>query len=146
MNFEDFELGDRREFGSCHLSRDDIVEFATKYDPQSFHVDEKKARNSIFGGLIASGWQTCAVTMRMFVDAMGEGQESCGSPGVDEIRFIRPVRPGDTLHVQTEVVGKRRSKSRPNLGFVIHAMRVFNQNDELVMTLRAASMFRLNSV
>ncbi|HKJ59639.1 MAG TPA: MaoC/PaaZ C-terminal domain-containing protein, partial [Halobacteriales archaeon] len=103
--FEDVEVGDAAEFGGYQVTAEEVVAFAERYDPQPFHTDEAAAQGSVFGGLVASGWHTAAMCMRMRVDAEGKEVPLLGSRGVDELRWRRPVRPGDTLRVRTEVVG-----------------------------------------
>ena len=115
---EDFIVGDSGWFGSYEVTRDEVIEFATKYDPQPFHLSEEAGKAMHFGGLCASGWHTCAMVMRMTVDHMVEGNGSLGSPGIDELRWIKPVFPGDTLRIKSTVLDVRPSKSRPNMGIV----------------------------
>ncbi|WP_374763563.1 MaoC family dehydratase [Yunchengibacter salinarum] len=139
--FEDINEGDSDSFGSCHVTRDEIIDFASKYDPQPFHLDEEIAKKSVFGGLCASGWHTCAMVMRLLVDRlMEQGLASMGSPGVDQIRWKKPVFAGDTLSVTTTITEKRDSESRPNLGLLKSAYEVRNQNGEVVMTMIANVM------
>lgn len=139
--FEDLELGKSDRFGAYEVTRDEVVDFAKKYDPQPFHIDEEMAKQSVFGGLCASGWHTCAMTMRILVDHMtDQGLASMGSPGVDGIKWKKPVFPGDTLSVSGEVLEKRESESRPNLGLIKSNYRVFNQKDELVMEVVTNAM------
>ena len=101
--FEEIEVGDEQSFGSRDVTREEILEFAERYDPQSFHTDEAAAGESMFGGLIASGWHTASMTMRLLVEYVFEGSAATGAVGVDELRWPNPVRPGDTLSVHTEV-------------------------------------------
>jgi acyl dehydratase len=117
------------------LSEDDIVEFARRYDPQYFHIDPERAVHGPFGGLIASGWQTGAVIMRLFVDHYLAHAASLGSPGMDEIRWLRPVRPGDSLRIRVTVLESRISRSKPDRGIVKASIEAFNQRDELVATM-----------
>lgn len=139
--FEDIELGNPERFGAYEVTRDEVVDFARKYDPQPFHVDEEMAKQSVFGGLCASGWHTCAMTMRILVDhMMDQGFAGMGSPGVDGIKWKKPVFPGDTLSVSGEVLEKRESESRPNLGLIKSRYQVFNQKDELVMEVVTNAM------
>lgn len=139
--FEDLELGKSDRFGAYEVTCDEVVDFAKKYDPQPFHIDEEMAKQSVFGGLCASGWHTCAMTMRILVDHMtDQGLASMGSPGVDGIKWKKPVFPGDTLSVSGEVLEKRESESRPNLGLIKSNYRVFNQKDELVMEVVTNAM------
>jgi acyl dehydratase len=139
--WEDFKAGDRFAMGERTVDRDEIIEFASRYDPQPFHIDETAAKESMYGGLIASGWHTVGMAMRMMVDAYLRDSASLGSPGVDNVRWLKPVRPGDTLRAQRTVLETRASQSRPNVGLVKHLWEVFNQHDELVMTIEGYGMF-----
>ena len=139
--WEDFRVGDSFSMGERMVNKDEIIAFATAYDPQPFHIDEEAAQKSIFGGLIASGWHTCALVMRMMVDSYLRDSASLGSPGVDNVRWLKPVRPGDTLRAQRHVVETRASQSKPNIGIVKSRWEVFNQKDELVMTMEGYGMF-----
>lgn len=123
------------------FDRDEMPAFAMKYDPQPFHVDEEAARRSIYGGLIASGWLTVSVCFRLAVDGLIHRVASMGSPGVDQIRWIKPVREGDTIAVTVEVVDTRPSQSRPDRGIVQVSYEVRNQRDEVVMTMLGMGMF-----
>ena len=139
--FEDFRVGETHEMGRRLVDRDEVVAFATAFDPQSFHVDEEAARASFFGGLIASGWHTCAMVMRMMCDDYLLDAASMGSPGVDNVRWLKPVRPGDTIRAVRTVLEARVSKSKPGLGIVKSRWEVYNQNDDLVMTMEGLGMF-----
>jgi acyl dehydratase len=141
LHFEDFTVGSVREFGGMTVSREEIVAFARQFDPQPFHVDEEGARRSQFGGLIASGWHTCAMVMRMYYDAVLSHAASQGSPGIEKLRWLRPVRPGDTLRVRVRVLEARPSESKPLLGLVRNAWQVLNQEDETVLEMEAWGMF-----
>jgi len=143
--WEDFYQGQVRESGGYSLSEQEIIEFARKYDPQPFHTDKDKAQQSYFGGLIASGWQTASLCMRMICDVYLLEAASLGSPGVDEVRWVKPVRPGDTLHLKTTVLETRASTSRPDMGTVRSRSEVYNQNGELVMHMSGVGMFRRRS-
>ena len=132
---EDFKDGDVFEAGSVQVTAAEIVEFATRYDPQPFHVDVDAARRSIYGGLIASGWQTVAVTMRLLVDNIFGDTATMGSPGVDELRWLLPVRPSDTLSPRAIVLETRPSRSKPDRGVLRFRVEVSNQAGELVMTM-----------
>jgi acyl dehydratase len=143
--FEDFPEGSVREFGGVTVSKEDIVAFARQYDPQPFHVDEEAALGSAFGGLVASGWHTCALTMRMTCDAFLLHAASAGSPGMENVRWLKPVRPGDTLRVRLRTVRARALKSRPNLGVVRQAFEVTNQSGETVLTMEGSMMMYLRS-
>jgi acyl dehydratase len=135
--FEDVPIGRVLEYGSYTVTEEEIIEFAQQFDPQPFHIDPEAAKQSPYGGLIASGWHTCALWMKMSVPVMiGENNRAAvGSPGVLELRWIKPVRPGDTLHVRSTVIEKVDLKSRPDRGIIRSRNEVFNQKDELVMSL-----------
>ena len=134
--FEDLEVGTKSSFGHYEVTREEVLEFASKYDPQPFHLDDEAAAQTFFGRLSASGWHTCAMTMRMIVDQFRrEKTASIGSPGIDELRWLKPVYPGDTLRMETELIEKRQSKSKPNMGFTKSRQTVFNQHDEPVLTM-----------
>lgn len=140
--FEDFQVGTVREAGHYTLSKEEILDFARQFDPQPFHADEEAARRSQFGGLIASGWHTMALCHKILVtELLGPDSGSLGSPGVDEIRWLKPVRPGDTLSVRTEVVEVTPSRSKPG-GLVKLRYQVRNQNGETVMTVIGSGFFR----
>lgn len=133
--FEDLEVGEVHRFGSKLVTREEVIEFAGKYDPQPFHLDDAAAAQTHFGRLSASGWHTAAMVMRMAVDHMAERRQAgLGSPGIDELKWIKPVYPGDTLSVENELLAKRRSKNRPEMGIVKGSTRVYNQHGELVMS------------
>jgi acyl dehydratase len=139
--FEDFNVGDVTEVGPVSVSEEDIVDFAERFDPQPFHIDAEAAKASPFGGLIASGWHTTALFMGMFVRAILLDSASLGSPGVEEIRWTAPVRPGDTLTGRTTITDVQPSASNPNRGTVFTTNDVFNQDGERVMTLKARGFF-----
>lgn len=140
--WEDFTPGLVLESAGYLVTEAEILEFARKYDPQPFHADAKAAAASPFGGLIASGWMTSAICMRLFYDLVLSDAAGVGSPGVDELRWTRPVRPGDTLRVKRTVLEVAPSRSRPEIGSVRSRADVFNQRDELVMHLTSISLFR----
>jgi len=139
--FDSFTVGQVQEFGNYHVTEAEIIEFASKYDPQFFHLDPEAAKDSLFGGLCASGWHTCAMTMAMLVENLEKTGRSLGSPGIDSLSWRRPVFPGDTLRVRMEVIELRPSKSRPEIGFVISQTSVFNQNDTIVMEFVSKGIF-----
>lgn len=139
--FEAFSIGQLEEFGAYEVTKAEIVEFARKYDPQFFHLDPEAAKRSLFGGLCASGWHTCAMTMAMMVENMDKTGRSLGSPGVDELRWKRPVYPGDVLSVRMEVLDLVRPKSRPDIGFVISRTTTLNQNGDTVMEFLSKGIF-----
>jgi len=140
--FEDYLPGASAEFGSVKVEEADIIEFAKRYDPQEFHIDPEAAANGPFGGLIASGWHTGALMMRMLVDNYLSKASSLGSPGIDELRWLRPVRPGDTLHLRATVLETKRSSSKPDRGMVRTLTEVLNQNGEVVMSVKAMTLIR----
>jgi acyl dehydratase len=141
--WEDIEIGARSSFGRYEVTRDEVVAFASKYDPQPFHLSDDAAAETYFGRLSASGWHTCAMLMRMLVEHMRtERQAGLGSPGIDELRWLRPVYPGDTLRAESEVLDKTPSKSRPDMGSYRGRTTVFNQHDEPVMTLTSIGLIR----
>ena len=140
---EDLTIGDRARFGKYEVTRNEIVEFASRYDPQPFHLSDEAAAQTHFGRLAASGWHSCAMTMAMLVEAMeSEPQASLGSPGVDELRWLRPVHPGDTLRVETEIVDVRPSRSKPDLGSFRSTVAVFNQKNEQVLGFTSIVLMR----
>ena len=141
--YEDIAVGTKRSFGHYQVTREEVMEFASKYDPQPFHLDDEAAAQTHFGRLSASGWHTCAMTMAMMVENMrGEKSAGLGSPGVDNIRWKKPVYPGDTLRCESEVIEKRRSASRPEMGIFKSRMTVFNQHDEPVMEMQSNGLIR----
>jgi len=140
--WENFKVGDTSPIGEVVVQKDEIIAFGKAYDPQPFHIDEEAARQSMYQGLIASGWLTCALVMRMMVDAYLRDSASLGSPGVEQVRWLKPVRPGDRIRAQRTVLETRASQSKPDLGIVKTRWEVFNQGDELVMTMEGYSMFR----
>ncbi len=133
--FEDFTEGEELVTAGRTLTEEAIVSFATLYDPQAFHIDAEAARESPFGGLIASGFQTLAIGFRLFLDTGVFAGTSQGSPGIDHIRWLIPVRPGDTLHTVMRIVELRPSASKPDRGTLRALMRVVNQRGEDVMTV-----------
>jgi acyl dehydratase len=140
--FEDYQAGEVIEGGDHLVTREEIVEFASRYDPQSFHLDDAAARDSIYGGLIASGWMTCSVLMRMLVEHVVSPVSSMGSPGIDELRWLRPVRPGDRLRARVTIVETRRSSSRPDRGIIRLHQEALNQHDEVVLSMRGMGMYK----
>ncbi len=140
--FEDYQKGEVFEVGDYLVTREEILDFASRYDPQPFHLDEDAARSSIYGGLIASGWMTCSVMMRILVDGFISPLASMGSPGVDEVRWLKPVRPGDRLRARIEVLDSRRSRSRPDRGVVHFRYEGVRQDGEVVLSMRGMGMLR----
>src|SRR5438874_9656153 len=139
--FEDFVAGETVELGSVVFTQAEIIDFARAYDPQPMHTDPEAARGSIYGGLIASGWQTATSYMRLLVDRIMRDADSIGSPGIDNLRWLKPVRPGDVLRARFTVVEARVSNSRPDWGIVRSRGEVLNQNEELVMQVEAVNFF-----
>lgn len=139
--FEDYTPGLAVDCGTFTLSEEEIISFAKDYDPQPFHVDPVAAAAGPVGGLIASGWHTTSMMMRLLVDHFISGDTGLGAAGIDEIRWPRPVRPGDTLRVVATVLGARRSQSKPDRGIVTSAMEITNQHGETVMTMKATNFF-----
>lgn len=139
--FEDLKVGETREFGEYHVTKDEIIEFAQKYDPQPFHVDEAAAKDSIFGELIASGWHTAAICMRIRHDIPGEELASLAGIGVKELRWRKPVKPDDTLHLRTKVLNKRSSDSDPERGYIDVQVKGINQDDNIVISYVSTAMF-----
>ena len=140
--FEDYEEGSVHEFGSITVEQDEIISFGRRYDPQVFHTDPVKATETVFGGLIASGWLTAALAMRMIVDHYLSHVASLGSPGVDELRWLKPVRPGDRLFLRISIVETRRSQTKPDRGIVSSLVEVRNQYHEIVMSWKGMNMLQ----
>lgn len=139
--FEDFRPGWTFEQGERTLSVEDIVGFAREWDPQRYHTDEAEARRSPYGGLIASGWQTACVAMRLMCDGYLNASACVGSPGIEEIVFHKPVRPGDTLRFRSTATEARPSKTKPNRGTVVFNWEVLNQRDEVVLSMIGTQLF-----
>ena len=142
LYWEDFPAGQRREFGATLVAREAVVAFASQFDPQPFHLDEAAAESSLFGRLAASGWHTCAMAMRMMCDEYLLDAASLGSPGLDKLRWLKPVHPGDTLRMHMEVLEARPMNSKPMVGLVRSQWEVRNQHDEAVLTMEGWGMFR----
>ena len=139
--FEDFVPGQTFDLGSYEMTRDDIVEFARRWDPQPFHVDEAAAGESAFGGLIASGWHTACVVMRLYVDTLLADAASMGSPGLEDLRWLVPVRPGDVLRASAQVLDVAPSSTRPDRGTVFLRWEVHNHQGELVARMAGRGLF-----
>ena len=140
--FEDYAAGETAEYGDYEITEAEIVDFARRYDPQPFHVDAEAARGSIYGGIISSGWMTASVMMRMMTDHFIPPCSSMGSPGIDELRWILPVRPGDRLRMRSAILETRRSQSKPDRGVVRISHEAINQKGEVVATFRGMGMYR----
>jgi acyl dehydratase len=139
--FEDFHPGQEIELGERTVSEEEILAFAREFDPQPFHVDPEAAGASIYGSVIASGWHTCAMMMRMVVDGLMAGASSMGSPGLDGVRWLRPLRPGDTLRVRYRTREVKASNSKPDRGVVWSTWIATNQHGEEVCTVDGMAMF-----
>lgn len=139
--FDDFKPGQVFEMGSHTVTRESILAFARQYDPQPFHTDEEAAKRTIYGGLIASGWQTSAILQRLIWDGLLHECASLGSPGIDEVRWLQPVRAGDTLSLRYTVLEAIPSRSKPDRGTVRALCEVLNQRGEIVMTMKGLGMF-----
>ncbi len=138
--FEDFSVGWTAEYGPRRVTREEIVGFAAQYDPQPMHLDEEAARHTMLGGLAASGWHTCCIMMRIIADNLLVDAASMGAPGIEEVKWLRPLRPGDSLTVRGSVTTTRASQSKPDRGFVTFLWEVSNERGEKIMTLLCPQM------
>lgn len=143
MKFAEFHVGQVIEAGPYALSEAELLQFARAYDPQWFHTDATAAGGGPFGGLIASGWHTCAIAMRLVVEAALAGSESFASPGLQYVKWPQPVRAGDVLRLRAEVISVRVSERRPSLGILDWQWQLFNQRELCVLDLQATSLFQL---
>lgn len=139
--YEDFEVGGVRIHGPYRVTREEIIEFATEFDPQPMHLDDEAAEKSMLKGLSGSGWHICAVMMRMIYDGFLHESSSLGAPGVDEVRWVRPMRPDDQLTIKLTCFEKRESKSRPQVGIVSHHLEMTNAKGEVVLTSSYSGFF-----
>ena len=137
---EDFVEGEVHEFGPVTITEDEIVRFGKQFDPQLFHTDPEAAKKTVYGGLIASGWHTCALFMRLFVEHYLPGPASLGSPGVDELRWLKPVRPGDELTLRITVHRVKPSRSKPDRGILFSFCEMVNQDRDVVATMMAMNL------
>lgn len=142
LYFEDFEPGESVEMGTHLFTEEEVLRFAREFDPQPFHVDPRAARASIYGGTIASGWHTCSVMMRLICDNYLLQSEGMGSPGLEQIRWLKPVRPGDVLRGTRTTLSARVSGSKPDRGLVEMRWEGFNQREELVVSMRGFGLFK----
>jgi acyl dehydratase len=142
LYWEDFPVGDVRRFGRMPVTREAVLAFAREFDPQPFHLDDEAAKASLFGGLSASGWHTCAMAMRMMCDDYLLDSSSLGSPGIDELRWLKPVFPGDHLSVRLTVLASRPMTSRPDVGLINTRWEVLNQHEAVVLSMTGWGMFR----
>jgi acyl dehydratase len=140
--WEDLQPGTTRDLGAVTLTAEEIKDFAEQFDPQPFHIDEAAGRRSIFGNLCASGWHTCALAMRLTVENFLHESSSMGSPGVENVRWLKPVYPGDTLRLQHTIIESRPLRTRADSGLVRAMWEMFNQNGEKVMQMEGYGMFR----
>lgn len=143
MKFKELEPGMVIRHGPVTVDEEEMLEFSRRYDPQWFHINAERARAGRWGGLIASGWMTCGIAMRMAVESVLDGSESFGSPGIERLRWTFPVRPGDQLRLEATIDSKRVSSSRDDLGLVRWTWRLFNQDDKQVLEAEATNMFEL---
>jgi acyl dehydratase len=143
---EDYVPGAVHEFGSIVVEEEEIISFSRRYDPQPFHMDPKAGEKSVYGGLIASGWLSAALMMRLFVDHYISHVASLGSPGVDELRWLEPVRPGDTLSIRITVTETRRSRSKPDRGILRSYCETLNQHKKVVMTMKAINLLACREI
>jgi len=139
---EDFPVGVRRQIGSRTVDEAEVIRFAKEFDPQPFHIDKEAAAAGFYGGIIASGWHTCSMTMRLMVDGYLSDSAALGSPGIDELRWLRPVRPGDTLTVYSTVAGVKVSTTKPDRAVMTTKTEVENQNGEVVLTMLGKTMMK----
>ena len=139
--FEDFVPGAVTTYGPRTVTREEIIAFAAEFDPQPMHLDEEAAKKTMLGGLSASGWHSCAIMMRLLCDGLILHSSSMGAPGVDEMKWLKPVRPGDSLSVRLTVLDKREPKSRPDMGFVQVRCEMLNQHGEVVLEANYPGMF-----
>jgi len=146
LHWEDFQVGQVRTFGEHAVTREAVLAFAREFDPQPFHLDDAAAAASLFGRLSASGWHTCAMAMRMMCDGYLLHAASLGSPGIEKLRWLRPVFPGDTLHLRTTVLESRPMASRPAVGIVRSRSEVLNQDDVVVLSMEGIGMFARRTV
>ena len=138
--FEDYVVGSVYEFGTIAVTEKEVIDFAERYDPQSFHIDPETAKKSHFDGIISSGWLTVGLSMRLLVDNYVSSVASLGSPGVNDLKWLRPVRPGDELSIKVTILGARCSRSKPNQGMVNIFLETLNQKLEVVMTMQSVGM------
>jgi len=140
--WEDLVPGSVRQLGTVTPTREEILEFAQKFDPQPFHLSEEGGKASLFGGLCASGWHTCSMAMGLMVRNFLLNSSSLGSPGLENIKWLKPVHPGDTLRLEHEILESRPSKSKPDVGLTRTVWRMYNQDGDQVLHMEGASMFR----
>jgi acyl dehydratase len=142
LYWEDFSVGEVRDLGQITPTREDIIAFASQFDPQPFHLDDEGGKASIFGGLCASGWHTCSMAMRLMVTNFLHETASLGSPGLENIKWTKPVYPNDTLRLQTTVLETKPMGRRPDVGMTRNLWELFNQNGDKVLQMDGWGMFR----
>jgi acyl dehydratase len=145
LHYEDFAVGDSRDFGSYQVTAEEIKSFAREFDPQPFHLDEEEGKASVLGGLSASGWHTCAMLMRMMVDGYLGQSASLGSPGLDELKWLKPVYPGETLAARYTVLSKRVSAKRRETGIVTMRWQIFSTAGEMKMEVTGVNLIKVRS-
>jgi acyl dehydratase len=145
LHWEDFSSGQTTDCGSRLVTREEIVGFAAEYDPQPMHLDEQAARATLLGGLVASGWHSCCILMRMLSDSILGQASFMGAPGVEEVRWLAPVRPGERIKARATVLETRPSRSRPDMGFVKFRFELTDASDKLLMSLVVSPMFARRS-
>lgn len=141
--FEDFQEGESLELGQKTMNKEEIIRFAEEFDPQPFHLDEEAAKKSLFGKVAASGWHTASVFMRLYVDNVLNHSASLGAPGIEKLRWLKPVYPGDTLTAKYFIKNKRVSEKRPEVGIIYGEAQMFNQNGEQVLSFEGAGFIRV---
>ena len=146
MFFEDYQPGQTSQFGAYQVTEEEIKEFASKFDPQFFHLDNEAAKHSLFGGICASGWHTSSMFMRMLIDNLPEKHGSLGSPGINNIKWLKPVYPGYILSVNSRVSHCRLTKSKPGVGLICVNYEIVNQDELIVMTLESNAFIRCRDV
>jgi len=138
--WEDFVAGSVTDYGPRRVTREEIIDFALQFDPQPMHLDEEAARSSMLGGLCASGWHMCGLAMRMIVDGILRDSASMGAPGVDEVRWVKPLRPGDDITLRTTVLDTRVSRSRPEMGLINFRFELIDRHEATIMTMASSLM------
>lgn len=146
LYFEDLNVGQKITIGPISVTEEEIIDFAKKFDPQPFHIDAVKAKDSLFGSLCASGWHTCSLYMKMLYDGLLVNLASLGSPGMNEIRWIKPLFPNDIIIGELKIISKTPSRSKPNIGSMIIDSKVFNNKKELIMTMQSISIVKKRNV
>ncbi len=144
--WEDLQVGEVRDLGTISPTREEIIAFASQFDPQPFHLDDEAGKASVFGGLSASGWHTCGMAMRLMVTNFLHQTSSLGSPGLESLKWLKPVYPGDVLRLQHTITDKRPMSKRPDVGLVRTVWEMFNQRGDKVLHMEGHGMFRLKNV